>query len=386
MRADFPAVFTRPSEALFGRRSADLGQAPPGVGEERAALLGALSREIGQASASVAGLAQALRDERTCEPLGLNQGRAVEGVLHAGRRLMALAQELTDETAVAASAEPPARLDLALALHGARARQAAALIEAGVRIMGPGAAPGPAVLAPPGVIETLLDGLIAAAGAFARRGSALVLEVRWPGQAVVDVGVVGSPPDEDRLSDSLAPGGELARWRRQALRLGGDLRAHRAPEVGAVVRLILPGEAGGAGASSLLPRFDPVSGVVLLAGAPEADRALVRLVASALGLDGLHTAPAGGAALDAARELHPDVVIADLSAPRSEAVEFACALDADGFTREARRIALAAGEPTSRDRRRLREAGYRHVLARPLDVDDLAFALHGCLATRRAEG
>lgn len=386
MPAGFPAAFARPS-SLFGRRSCDRDSPPPAAaGEDRPALLAALSREISQASASVAGLAQALKDERTCEPLGLNQARAVTGVLHAGRRLMALAQELTDETTAAPPDEPPARLDLVLALHAARERQSAALTEWGVRVMGPGAAPGPAVIAPPGVSEALLDGVVAAAGALAGPGSALVLEVRWMGHAVVDVGIVGSPPDEDRLSDSLAPGGELARWRRKALGLGGELRVRRAPEVGAVVTLTLPGEAGGAAGSSPLPRFEPVSGVVLLVCAPEADRALVRLVASALGLDGLHTARDMQTGLAMAGELHPDVVILDLSVPRSDGVEFARALDEASFTREARRIALAAGIPASRERRRLREAGYRHVLGRPLDVGDLAFALHGCLTTRRAEG
>ena len=386
MSAGLHAVLTTP-RSLFGRRQ---GDAPRGLelksGTASPDALAVLSLEISQTAASVAGLAEALSDERTCEPLGLNQGRAVQGVLIAARRLMALARDLTDEAAPKNTVARAERLDLVLALQGACSRQATRLDEAGVRIMGPGPTPGPALLIPAAAAEFLLDGLIASTASLAGPGGALMLETRQAEHAVADIRIIGAALDQERLRDSLSPGGELAIWRRTALRCGGDIRVRSSPDTGAVVSLTLPRAAGFVAPSSPLPKFEAPGGVALLVGASTADRTLMRLVGSAMGLSGLHFADTAEAGLAMARELHPEVVILDLTAPRTDGVSFARSLAEDDFTRGARRLALGAGDPTSAERRRLREAGYRHILPRPLEVSDLAHALHACLKADETEG
>lgn len=376
----------RTSGTLFGRRPAPSSLPPahhPDGG--RGADLVVLSREISEAAASVTGLAQALMDERACEPLGLNQGRAVEGVLTGARRLMALAQDLADETAAPAPVETAARLDLALALHASRERQAVRLLEAGVRAMGPGPAPGPSVPAPAAAVAELLDGLLAAAAGLAGPGGALILEARRSASATIEIGVMGEGLDEGRLADSLAPGGDLTPWRRSALRFGAELRIRPTSEMGAAITLTLPGEASGPALSSPLPRLNSAAGIVLLVGARQADRTLIRLVSTAIRLPGLYTAEDAEAGLEMARTLQPDVVILDLAATQMDAVRFARVLAADPVTCGARRLALHGDIPGAADRRRLREAGYRHVLARPLDVGDLAHAFHACLKAETAK-
>ena len=386
MSAGLHAVLTTP-RSLFGRRPRDT---PRGLESKSDAsspdALAVLSLEISQTAALVAGLAEALGDERTCEPLGLNQGRAVQGVLMAARRLMALAHDLTDETAPATATGPTERLDLVLALHGARDRQTRRLHEADVRVIGPGAPPGPALLVQPGAVETLLDGLLITAAALAGPGGCLVLETRQAEHAVAEVRIIGAVLDHDRLCDSLAPGGDLAIRRRAARRCGGDIRVRSSLDEGAVISLRLPRAAGFVAPSSPLPRFEATGGVALLVGASTADRTLMRLVGSAMALSGLHFADTAEAGLAMARELHPEVVILDLTTLRTDGVSFARSLAEDNFTRRARRLALGAGDPTSAERRRLREAGYRHVLSRPLEVSDLAHALHACLKADDTEG
>lgn len=386
MSAGLHAVLTTP-RSLFGRRQGDASRGLESKsGTSSPDPLAVLSLEISQTAASVAGLAEALSDERTCEPLGLNQGRAVQGVLIAARRLMALAHDLTDEAAPKSMVARAERLDLVLALQGACSRQARRLDEAGVRLMGPGPTPGPALLIPAAAVEFLLDGLIAASASLAGPGGALMLETRQAEYAVAEVRIIGAALDQDHLRDSLAPGGELAVWRRAALRCGGDIRVRSSPDEGAVVSLMLPRAAGFVAPSSPLPRFEATGGVALLVGASTADRTLMRLVCSAMALSGLHFAETAEAGLAMARELHPEVVILDLTAPRTDGVSFARRLAEDDFTRGARRLALGAGDPTSAERRRLREAGYRHVLSRPLEVSDLAHALYACLRADKTEG
>lgn len=366
--------------ALSKRRSDQvrvLGAARDG---ERDALLSALSREIGLAAASVTGLTMALDDDRVCEPLGARQDRAVGALRQAGHRLMALAEDLTDASHVLAD-EPPSRVDPVLALHAACERLKPRLENQSVRLIGPGAITGLGARVPPALLDALLDQMLDAAAGLAGPDGALMLEVRKVRQIEIRTELIGPAFTQDDLQDRLTHGGELGLTRRRARRMGGDLTARPVTEIGARLILSLPSADARSGDSLILPPFDPIGGSVLLIGFCSADRALVRLTADAVGLSALYTAENETAGLRMVNELEPDVVIIDLAAPRMDAASIAHELDETSHRRPARRLVLAGGTPSSVERRRLRRCGYDHVLARPLDIADLAHVLKSAMAS-----
>lgn len=345
------------------------------AGGKQDALLKGLSREIALAAAGVAGLVQALGDERVCEPLGSRQERAVRGLRHAGRRLLALAEDLTDTTAQERSPlSSPARVDPVLALHGARERLAERMHDMRVRVVGPGSAPGLGALVPPDGLDGLLDGVLAATSSMLGEDGVVVVEVRKADQVQIMVRMVSATLTEDALHDALTPGGEFSLARRRARRMGGDLTL-RPDHLGPGLILHLPATYGPGGEAVVLPAFEPVGGSALLIGFAPADRALMRLIADAVGLSALYMAQDEADGLRMTNELDPDVVIVDLSKPRIDAETFARSLDRDDHGRRAKRLAVASSAPNSADRRSLRRWGYRHVLAHPLDLEDVAHAL-----------
>lgn len=340
------------------------------------ALLNGLSREIALAASSVAGLVQALGDDRVCEPLGSRQERAVRGLRQAGRRLLALAEDLTDST----SQEPaplsrPTRVDPVLALHRACERLGERTQDTRVRVVGPGAVPGLSVLASPERLDSLLDSVLAATSSLAGDDGVVVVEVRKTDQVQIMVRMVSATLTEDALHDAVAPGGELGLARRRARRMGGDLTMRADPGL----ILHLPATCGPGGEAVVLPAFAPVGGSALLIGFGPADRALMRLIADAVGLGALYVAQDEADGLRMTNELDPDVVIVDLSKPRIEAETFARSLDRDDHGRRAKRLAVASSAPSSAERRSLRRWGYRHVLAHPLDLQDVAHALRSAV-------
>lgn len=86
----------------------------------------------------------------------------------------------------------------------------------------------------------------------------------------------------------------------------------------------------------------------------------------------------GGAGLDAARRLRPDVVFLDLALPRMDGFEVARQLRADPVLRDALIIAVT-GSAQEEARQRVREAGFDHHLVKPADP---AF-IESLLSTRR---
>lgn len=346
------------------------------AGGKQDALLKGLSREIALAAAGVAGLVQALGDERVCEPLGSRQERAVRGLRHAGRRLLALAEDLTDTTAQERSPlSRPARVDPVLALHGARERLAERLHDARVRVVGPGSASGLGALVPPDGLDGLLDGVLAATSSMVGEDGVVVVEVRKADQVQIRVRMVSATLTEEALHDAMSPGGELGLARRRSRRMGGDLTLRADGRLCPGLILHLPATYGPGGEAVVLPAFEPVGGSALLIGFAPADRALMRLIADAVGLSALYMAQDEADGLRMTNELDPDVVIVDLSKPRIDADTFARSLDREDHGRRAKRLAVASSAPSSAERRSLRRWGYRHVLAHPLDLEDVAHAL-----------
>jgi PAS domain S-box-containing protein len=78
----------------------------------------------------------------------------------------------------------------------------------------------------------------------------------------------------------------------------------------------------------------------------------------------------GGAALDAAREFRPEVVLLDVGMPGMDGLEVARRLRADPQTREAALVAVT-GFGQDEDRRKTREAGFDRHLVKPVEPDEL---------------
>ncbi len=102
-------------------------------------------------------------------------------------------------------------------------------------------------------------------------------------------------------------------------------------------------------------------------------RGLVRL----LGIEGLKVATAfdGPSALEAARQLRPEVVLLDIGLPGMDGYAVARELRANGFA-DATVIAVSGyGEEAAK--RRSKEAGFDHHLVKPLDYEELVPLMRG---------
>lgn len=357
------------------RRQADADR----LAHERAELVSTLGVEIRQAAASVAGLAEALESEAVCEPLGVRQARAVTAILTSARRLTGLAAELDHPAMTGASAPAPDRLDPVHALRAATERLAPRLNGLGVRVALPSVIAGLGVHAWGEALDDLLARLIEQTAILAGPGGVVVLEVCQTQDVRIICQAAGHVIDHERLAHSLRSGGlDLAAWRARSL--GGELEADVRPGVGARLTLRLPRAGHGVRKVSPLPPACLECGNVLVIGADGPDRALIRLLGSALGLEGLYMAEDMPTGLTMIRELKPDVLILDAAMPRADAPTLVRALDEDPLSRNAGRLALLPAAPGVDQARRLREQGFRHVLARPLNIGDLAFALHAASA------
>jgi len=164
--------------------------------------------------------------------------------------------------------------------------------------------------------------------------------------------------------------------------MGGRLRAASQPGQGATFSLHLPA------ASRMEPRpAAPASSerlpsaTLLHIDATASGAALMKHVLAALGPVAVYPASSGAEGLALARALRPDVVLMDIDLPDMDGYELKTRLDADGLTRDIPVIALSAGALPD-DLRRSRAAGFAARLTKPLDVADLARALHAALGHR----
>ncbi|MBL8795586.1 MAG: response regulator [Planctomycetia bacterium] len=89
----------------------------------------------------------------------------------------------------------------------------------------------------------------------------------------------------------------------------------------------------------------------------------------------VRTAYEGRAALDAAREFQPQVVLLDIGLPGLDGFEVARRLRSDPATQRSCLVAVT-GYGQEEDQRRTREAGFNHHLTKPVDPE----VLHGLLA------
>jgi DNA-binding response OmpR family regulator len=84
----------------------------------------------------------------------------------------------------------------------------------------------------------------------------------------------------------------------------------------------------------------------------------------------IRTAPTGEAALEAARELQPDIVLLDLSLPDISGYEVAQRLREIDGVQSCVLIAIS-GHASPEDRELAIETGFDHYLVKPVDLDEL---------------
>lgn len=371
----FQTAVSRLSALGFNRRKAGARPAPHGGAPGRAAPDDGLIPHIREAAAGVSGLVEALADETVCEPLGVRQSRAVQALVEAARRLTALTGELGPPP-VGNDCETD-RLDPVHALNDAVLRSAPTLDRLGVRVMIPAPLPGLGVRTPSAGLTDLFPRLLEQAATLCGPGGAVMAEVHQDKTVSIMLRMLGDTPLEARLAEALRAGGDLDRIRRRAGRLGGDLRVESSPETGARLILELPGAGGPprvAGAVTA-PAPDLSDLRLLVVGAEGPDRTLIRLLGGALNLGGLYLAPDMPSGLAMIHDLKPDVVILDAASPHGDPASLARTLDRDPAPGGPRRLALLPAAPRPGLTRQLRELGFRRLLARPLDIGDLAFAL-----------
>ena len=78
----------------------------------------------------------------------------------------------------------------------------------------------------------------------------------------------------------------------------------------------------------------------------------------------------GPAALDAAREFHPQVIFLDIGLPQMDGYEVARRLREQGALQDVRLVAVT-GYGQDEDRRRSAEAGFDGHLVKPVDLEEL---------------
>jgi CheY-like chemotaxis protein len=129
-----------------------------------------------------------------------------------------------------------------------------------------------------------------------------------------------------------------------------------------------PAEAGGRG--------DAVSGRRILVVDDNEDAAEALATLLSLAGDQTRTAFDGPSALDAARELCPDVVLLDIGLPGMDGYEVARQMRADPALSHATLVALT-GWGSEADRRRSEEAGFDFHLTKPVEIAHVNEVLRG---------
>ena len=84
----------------------------------------------------------------------------------------------------------------------------------------------------------------------------------------------------------------------------------------------------------------------------------------------VHTAEDGGKGLQAAREIHPDLILLDMQMPVLDGFAVAKAVKADPVTAKARIIAITACAMQG-DRERILGLGIDEYLSKPIDIRSL---------------
>lgn len=347
---------------------------------ERDRTLEALGDDIREAAASVTALSRILLEETACEPLGPRQSRAVQAILAASARIDGLGRDL--DVLTARPAERPQRLDPAHVLVAAARRRRLRAGESAQFIL-PLLTPGLGVLAEAGALDDLLDRLFDEAARLAGTDGAVAVEVHQAGDVRIVLQTSGTGPSMEGFGDGLSPGRDLNRAWRLAERLGGAVTVETGAHVGPRIILRLPGVEGRPLHARPLPAPLPPGMRMLAVGVQGPERALLKLLGGALGLN-IHMADGAGTGIDLVRALAPDVVLMDAVLSAHEAALFAGAMSEDPELCRIGRVAVLPAAPAVGQVRQLREQGFRHILARPLDIRDLAFALHALVARSHA--
>ncbi|HRO32875.1 MAG TPA: ATP-binding protein [Brevundimonas sp.] len=403
-------TMARTLESQVAERTARLALALQAADEQAAALaaadriksdfLAAMSHELRTPLNAVIGFAELMRIHAASEPLTFRQRQAVDQILGAGSRLLALIDEVLDLARLEAGTLNVAceRVDPHLVARQVCDAFRHEAEQNGVGIEAPPPTAGLGVQADRTRLRQVLTQLVSNAVRYNRPGGRVLVEVRQDAAAVTlavrDTGP-GVPPE--RMAELFQPFNRLGREgsaiagagvglivaRRLAEAMKGRLEADSVVGEGSVFTLRLPPARAVSApvTASPLPDLTLPPATVLYVEDNPSNVALMRHVAAALGPLQVHVAETGRDGLMLARDLAPDVIILDIALPDIDGYAVKAALDADPLTAAIPVLALSAGAMPA-DLRRGREAGFHAYLTKPLDIPALARALSQVLARR----
>lgn len=404
------AELARTLEARVAERTAQLTQALEAADQQAAILasadrvksdfLAAMSHELRTPLNAVIGFAELMRIHAPTEPLTFRQRQAVDHILAAGSRLLALIDEVLDLARLESGTLSVTleRVDPQLVARQVCDAFRAEAEQLHVRIEAPPPTAGLGVVADRTRLRQALTQLVANAVRYNRPGGVVLVEVRQSSQGVMlsvhDTGP-GVPPD--RMNELFQPFNRLGREgsaipgagvgllvaRKLVEAMEGRLDAASTPGEGSTFAIRLPAAlpAGEAVVATALPVAALPPATVLYVEDNPSNVALMRHVVAALGPLRLHVAETGHDGLVLAQDLAPDVIILDIALPDIDGFAVKAALAADPRTAGIPVLALSAGAMPA-DLRRGREAGFAAYLTKPLVIPALARALADVLARK----